>query len=79
MPYEIKELADKPYRPSNGTEGDMFQKKFCEKCVYDDYENGPCDILGDSMAFDLDDKEYPKEWIHDKNGCPTCTKFEVKP
>lgn len=72
----MKELANKPYRPANGSEGDMFQEIFCGKCVYDDYDNDLyCDILGNSMAFDIDDKYYPKEWTHDKNGCPTCTKF----
>jgi len=78
---DLKEdtMKDKPYRPSNGTEGDMFQEKFCEKCVYDDYDNDVyCEILGDSMAFNVDDKEYPKEWTYDKNGCPTCTAFNTE-
>jgi len=72
----MKELANKPYRPANGSEGDMFQEIFCKKCVFDDYDNDLyCDILGNSMAFAVDDKEYPKEWVHDKNGYPICTKF----
>jgi len=77
MTDEIKELANKPYRPSNGSEGDWFQGVFCEKCIFDDYENDIyCDILGDSMAFNIDDKEYPKEWVYDNSGRPICTKFE---
>jgi hypothetical protein len=24
-----------PYRPSNGTEGEMFQEQWCEKCEHD--------------------------------------------
>ena len=67
------------YRPSNGSEGDGFMSRWCEKCVKDS-ESKPCRILGRTMAFSVDDKLYPREWIEDDNG-PRCTAFSdhVKP
>jgi len=77
MIYEIKELANKPYRPANGTEGDIFKKRFCDKCIHENCDEGVyCEILTDAECFQVNDFEYPKEWVHDENGCPTCTKFE---
>jgi len=67
------------YKPSNGTEGMSFMDKFCDRCLFGD----DCDILGDTMVYDVDDNKYPKEWICDfvkgegfKN--PRCTKFMQK-
>ena len=70
----------KPYRPSNGTEGEMFYARWCEDCKHDaEYrktqENG-CKILAATMLFSTDDAEYPKEWTHDENGQPCCMAFE---
>ena len=62
------------YRPSNGTEGMIFMDKFCDQCVYDLSEN--CDILADTFCYDVDDPEYPEEWICDEDlQNPRCTKF----
>lgn len=36
-------------------------------------EGKTCSIVGRAMAFDIDDKEYPREWRY-VNGKPTCTK-----
>lgn len=50
----------KPYRPSNGSEGDCFQAAWCERCLRDkaaragDYANG-CDILLRALAFPIPD------------------------
>lgn len=68
----------RPYRPSNGTEGEMFQAAFCENCERDRYESKPCRILSRSMAYNLGDKNYPKEWVQDATGWPgnsRCTAF----
>ena len=67
------------YRPSNGSEGEWFMSRWCDRCVKDS-EAKPCRILGRTMAFDTRDKEYPGEWIEDGNG-PKCTAFSdhVKP
>lgn len=63
------------YRPSNGTEGDAFIARFCERCAYGNAEElEPCMIVGATMAFDVDDPAYPPEWIRDAAG-PRCTAF----
>ena len=77
MPYRLDELAHKPYRPSNGAEGEVFAEQFCDQCIYDNYPNKPlCDIIAKSMSLDIEHKDYPKEWIHNGNGEPLCTKFK---
>lgn len=65
------------YRPSNGTEGLMFQEEYCERCVHDNIENRKfCDIIAKTMAYEVDNPRYPAEWIIE-NGEPRCTKFQV--
>ena len=79
-PYRIQACAGKPYRPSNGTEGEVFQERFCEQCIHDDYDNAKyCEILSRSMAFGVDEPDYPEEWTHDSEGRPMCTAFEKRP
>jgi hypothetical protein len=72
MPHEI---GDK-YRPSNGSEGECFMAEFCERCSKDS-EKRPCGILGRTMAFDVEDPQYPKEWQYQANG-PICTAFVLR-
>ena len=66
-----------PYRPGNGTEGDYFMNKWCDRCVKDDPGNEVyCRILAASMAFDLKDEGYPRDtWVY-FNGKPTCLAFK---
>ena len=72
----------KKYRPSNGTEGEMFMAEFCHRCVRDaafrNDEKGAkgCEIIVKAMCFDVDDPQYPEEWTYDWNGEPTCTGFQ---
>lgn len=67
----------KPYRPSNGTEGMDFMEQFCVRCKKDEDER--CPILGRTMAYQVDEPEYPVEWIRDDDGRnPRCTAFEAK-
>jgi len=77
-PVRFKDEAGKPYRPSNGTEGEIFMEKWCERCMLDTEDN-PCEILTSTLAFEIDDPEYPKEWRYDFDGRPMCTKFMAKP
>lgn len=65
------------YRPSNGSEGEWFMSKFCDRCVYDrrDDDDGGCNIILRTMIHDVDDAEYPKEWTRNDKGEPVCTKF----
>lgn len=77
--YEMKHTW-KPYRPSNGTEGMQFQSAFCDNCHYDgNVENGKgCLILAKTMIFQLEDPEYPKEWVKNELLEARCTKFKSR-
>jgi hypothetical protein len=71
----------KPYRPSNGTEGDCFMAKWCAKCKRDqarreDEDADGCDIVTLVYALNIGDAEYPKEWRQDGPEGPRCTAFE---
>lgn len=69
----------KPYRPSNGTEGEFFREKFCYQCAKDNYPDGPfCKIIRKTIIYRADDPNYPREWVYDPNRHPTCTAFEKK-
>ena len=79
MPVHYPQSAGKPYRPSNGTEGDMFTARWCEKCSKHDFDNddGPvCYLLFGMLNYYPDDNEYPKEICLDDDGRPQCTAFE---
>jgi len=72
-------MSEKPYRPANGIEGILFQDRFCNRCVHDyDYIHNDigegCDIVLDSMLYDIEEPEYPKELVQDEKG-PRCKKF----
>ena len=80
MPYKIESLAGQPYRPSNGTEGEMFMSQFCYRCKHDNYTdetpNSGCKLILLSMCNYTDEPNYPAAWTHDEEGEPTCTEFE---
>lgn len=76
MPVHYPQCAGKPYRPSNGTEGMIFEESFCDRCVKDDDEDNLCAIHTNALLFDIGDDDYPKEWVFDKDGRPTCTAFD---
>lgn len=73
----------RPYRPSNGTEGEGFVGHWCERClldravrIHEDYANG-CSILARAYAFKITDPNYPAEWVQDIDNRNTarCTAF----
>lgn len=68
------------YRPSNGTEGAGFMSRFCDQCRNDDGGVGEtvCEIIGNTMAYDVDDPEYPDAWCYGQDGQPQCTAFHSK-
>jgi hypothetical protein len=82
MPIKIKSLAGKSYRPSNGTEGDIFRARFCDRCTKDNFtdENpsGGCEILMNCLCYGIDDEEYPEEWVYNSEGSPVCTAFVAR-
>lgn len=67
------------YRPSNATEGDSFIARFCAHCQRSPGNRnlgGPhgCEIIEDSMLWDVEDHRYPSELTSDERG-PVCTAF----
>lgn len=66
----------KPYRPSNGSEGEFFMAQFCEHCARDG-EDSPCFILGAAFAFNIGEEGYPAEWVQDEQGT-RCTAFTLE-
>jgi hypothetical protein len=70
--------ARSPYRPSNGTEGEVFYENWCADCRCDaafraDPDNARgCPIWACSMAFRVDDESYPRELYIDGDGQPRC-------
>jgi hypothetical protein len=68
----------RPYRPSNGTEGECFMEQWCHCCVLDraardeacDPSEG-CRILADAFAG-----LQPSQWIYGEDGKPRCTSFQ---
>ncbi len=77
-------MATRPYRPSNGTGGDLFYADWCAKCRKDaewrDTEANPCEILNRTLIYDIGEPEYPAEWVQDDvpgwNTNPRCTAFD---
>ena len=70
------------YRPSNGTEGHAFIEAFCCVCARSEHlqkDARPdalpgCPILDLTFLHDVEEAEYPAEWISDESG-PRCTAF----
>jgi hypothetical protein len=68
----------RPYRPSNGTEGECFMDAFCFNGCKHETEERPCKILGATMAYDITHPNYPKEWVcEDDLSRPRCTAFQL--
>jgi hypothetical protein len=78
--------AGEKWRPSNGSDGDVFMSMNCHKCAFGEFirqgmyfddaeENERCEIVGKTFLCDVYDDEYPSEWQIGKDGQPTCTAF----
>jgi len=78
-------MTPEKYRPSNGAEGDWFMSRWCENCQRDRSiregipadqceQDELCDIIVRTFIHDIEEPEYPVEWIRDDNG-PRCTAF----
>jgi len=75
-------MTTRSYRPSNGTEGEMFHEAFCYRCVHESEDN-PCEILTRTFIHSIGEPEYPVEWIEDADvpyleRNPRCTAFEAE-
>lgn len=69
-------IGNAPYRPSNGTEGMIFQETYCERCAK--YRCGKCAILERTMFYNLGDPNYPTQWQYDERRRPFCAAFLEK-
>lgn len=67
----------KPYRPSNGTEGEGFIECNCGECSYYQVSVGDeargCDIPGCPIVdatfwAEIGKPEYPNQWVTDDDG-----------
>lgn len=78
--------AGEKYRPSNGTEGQLFLDAFCRRCQRDSAMRAGapenvcksdecCEIIGLTMILDIEDPDYPAEWQYGQDGQPCCTQF----
>lgn len=74
--------AGEKYRPSNGTEGQLFLDVFCRRCQRDGASNVEgcdegqrCEIVGLTMLHDVSEPEYPSAWQYTRDGQPCCTQF----
>lgn len=79
FPDELAEAYSKSsgklYRPSNGSEGELFRGWFCDRCKRD--IDGDCPIYVQTLIHNTDEPEYPREWIIGEDGQPQCMAFEV--
>lgn len=67
------------YQPSNGTEGMSFTDHYCMNCLHCDPNpegKKQCLILCNALCYNINDKEYPKEWTYDENDNPICTNWQ---
>lgn len=76
---EMNKLCGKSWRPSNGTEGEIFIDDFCAQCIHEkfwhtqDHADKQCEIFNRNLLEDMG-VEIP-ELIYDERGMPTCTSF----
>jgi hypothetical protein len=78
VPVRYPTRAGEPYRPSNGTEGEMFMADWCDLCAK---EAGPnrCEILTATFCHQVNDPEYPRDkWVYGDDGRPTCRSYETR-
>ena len=66
--------AGQKWRPSNGTEGEIFASSWCGNCTKWKSDDG-CRIRAATMFFSLDDPEYPKQWRIGESGQPECSAY----
>ncbi|MBL4598563.1 MAG: hypothetical protein JKX93_06290 [Rhizobiaceae bacterium] len=66
----------KPYRPSNGTEGDSFIASWCSQCTRFNVSepNEGCEIELRALNHSIGEQEYPVEWCY-FDGIPVCTAY----
>jgi hypothetical protein len=72
----MAEVKLKPFRPSNSDHGYGFMSHWCSNCHR--HRGGRCGILFRAMAYNIDDPQYPSEWVETEDGDASCTAFHDK-
>ena len=73
----MRARAGEPYRPSNGTEGEIFQALRWAGCRHDRASDGNGRLIElAAWAYDLGDEGYLAEWQYGADGQPRCTAFK---
>ena len=68
----------KLYQPANGTEGMIFNSKYCSKCIRQPVsDQDECGIRVATQDYKIGDAEYPREWIIASDGAK-CTAFKSR-
>lgn len=67
----LKTYAHTAYQPSNGTEGMMFEERWCNQCT----RGETCAIWDKAHWCDPKDLDYPGELQYGADGQPCCTAF----
>ena len=74
-PVCYPQRAGEPYRPSNGTEGEIFMADWCDVCS----KHKDCPILTATLCYEVSEPEYPRDfWVYDAGGRPKCKAFQRK-
>jgi hypothetical protein len=77
------DIVGTKYRPSNGSEGELFVSSWCGTCARDHGmlkglpleecdDNQVCDIIARTYAYDINDPRYPDDWQYGADGQPRC-------
>jgi hypothetical protein len=72
------------YRPSTGTEGEAFMEHFCFRCARDaafqasGSGEDSCPIVAATFRLEVDDPDYPREWVREDDGSCRCTAFTLE-
>jgi len=62
------------YRPSNSTEADGFESRWCHQCA--GWFGGWCSIARAAATHDFGTLKYPRQWVRDDtHPWGTCTSF----
>ena len=69
-------MNQRPYRPSNGTEGLAFEADFCDRCRRGRGREPACRIWAAALSLHTGERGFPSEWVDDPDLGPLCTAFD---
>lgn len=75
--HAMRMTPSSPWRPANGTEGELFFEFTCYYCTR--WGDDGCDIANRAVCFKIGDPEYPAEWVINRYGQPSCSAFSEDP